>query len=191
MFNVLIQKCRKKYDIVYVNFDKITKIFQHKISLFLYICERIFKFHYCHVKLFLISMNNDRLFVTIFFWRFIDRNISEHRQLKYDCIQSRLLLYRFETTWNMRLSALFDLIHEYLLSRAFFFRFVVLHHRFSNHENWIFKKNESRKSFHFFLFVKFVKNLVYEFLIFHFHWVNAISFVIVRSIWFERYRHVR
>ena len=121
MFDVLIQKCRKEYDIVYVNSDKITKIFQHKISLFLYICERIFKFHYCHVKLFLISMNNDRLFVTIFFWRFIDRNISEHRQLKYDCIQSRLLLYRFETTWNMRLSALFDSIHEYLSSRVFFF----------------------------------------------------------------------
>ena len=67
MFDVLIQKCRKKYNIICVNFDKFTKVFQHKIDLFLHICERIFKFHYCHVKLLLISMNNDRLFITIFF----------------------------------------------------------------------------------------------------------------------------
>ena len=93
-------------------------------------------------------------------------------------------------TWSKRSFELFDSNHICLLSRVFFFKFVFFHNDFSNHKNWIFKKNESRKSFHFFLFVKFVKNFVYEFLIFDFHWINAVSLVIVRSVRFERYKHM-
>ena len=125
-----------------------------------------------------------------FFVQFIDRSIFEHRQSKCDCIQSRLLLCQIEMTWNKRSFELFDSNHEYLSSRVFFFRLVFFYDDFLNHKNWIFKKNESQKSFHFFLLVKFVENFVYEFLIFDFHWINAVSFVIVRSIRFERYRHM-
>ena len=67
MLYVLIQKYEKKHNIININFDKITKFFQHEIRLFLYVCREILKFHHDHVKLFLITMSNDCLLITIFF----------------------------------------------------------------------------------------------------------------------------
>ena len=191
MLYVLIQKHEKKHNIVNINSDKVTKFLQHEIRLLLYVCRKILKFHHDHVKLFLTLMNWHDLFIAILFTHSLlievflnidNRNVTA---FSHDCYYVRLRWHEISVRLNYLIQVTNVYYHAFLS-----FRLVFFYDDFSNHKDWIFKESESRKSFHFFLLVKFVKNFVYEFLIFDFHWINAVSLVIVRSVRFERYRHM-
>ena len=99
-------------------------------------------------------------------------------------------LCQTEMTWNMHSFELFDLNHECLSRRVFFFRICFFLSQFFKSPKLNNKKKWIVTIISFLLIVKFVKNLVYELLIFYFHWINAIDFVIVCSVWFKRYERV-
>ena len=149
----------------------------------MYINGWVFEIHNSHIKLLLLSMWYDCLLVAVFQFDFSLMKIFHSVDYWYvfavcnGCSDIDLNWHEISIA-DYYFVQFFDVDYGTFLSDRFF----IFDDDFSNHKNEIFEKNEISDSFHFFLLMQFIKNLVHERAILDFKRINSIDFQMIGSI---------
>ena len=163
MYKMLIERSKFYYNIIYKCFNKMLHFSEYMIYLSLHVKNRIFIIHHWYQKSFMISKCYYCLSVNIdrneFF---IDKKKMRRQEQKYEYILLNLICYWFATIKNTRLTTIICSNLLCLLSRDFFWLHWLFFMLQTLSKKWCKKRNLYETIFS----MKFVENIVYNFLIF-------------------------